>query len=135
MKIKLITAAICMLSLTTFAQSEGDENLAIFNGYYYSQEYQVYFRLNLSEQGMEVPNHELLGNMPGYLAKNHNNFYWLITDWKYSKAHKKSKAPTIDLSLINDSIYSFKQTEGNILKIPNNGKWQKLPKELLFKKK
>ena len=78
MKIKLITAAICMLSLTTFAQSEGDENLAIFNGYYYSQEYQVYFRLNLSEQGMEVPNHELLGNMPGYLAKNHNNFYWLI---------------------------------------------------------
>ena len=124
-----------MLSLTTFAQSEGDENLAIFNGYYYSQEYQVYFRLNLSEQGMEVPNHELLGNMPGYLAKNHNNFYWLITDWKYSKAHKKSKAPTIDLSLINDSIYSFKQTEGNVLKIPNNGKWQKLPKELLFKKK
>ena len=99
---------------------------------------------------MEVTNHELLGNMPGYLAKNHNNFYWLITDWKYSKAHKKSKEQTIDLSLINDygsedftatlkkindSIYSFKQTEGNILKIPNNGKWQKLPKELLFKKK
>ena len=35
----------------------------------------------------------------------------------------------------NDSIYVFKQGSGNTIKVPNNGKWQKLPKTLEFKRK
>ena len=35
----------------------------------------------------------------------------------------------------NDSIYIFKQEKGSTVKIPKNGKWQKLPKTLEFKKR
>ena len=35
----------------------------------------------------------------------------------------------------NDSIYVLKQLEGNTIKVPNKGKWQKLPKTLEFKRK
>ena len=35
----------------------------------------------------------------------------------------------------NDSVYILQQNEGNTIKVPRKGKWQKLPKELEFKKK
>jgi hypothetical protein len=35
----------------------------------------------------------------------------------------------------NDSVYIFKQEKGSTVKIPKNGKWQKLPKTLEFKRK
>ena len=35
----------------------------------------------------------------------------------------------------NDSVYIFKQEKGSTVKIPKNGKWQKLPKTLEFKQK
>ena len=35
----------------------------------------------------------------------------------------------------NDSIYVLKQENGSTLKVPNNGKWQKLPKRLEFLRK
>lgn len=35
----------------------------------------------------------------------------------------------------NDSVYVLQQNEGNAIKVPRKGKWQKLPKELEFKKK
>ena len=35
----------------------------------------------------------------------------------------------------NDSVYVLKQGAGNTIKVPNNGKWQKLPKSIEFIKK
>ena len=37
---------------------------------------------------------------------------------------------TATLTAENDSVYVLKQIEGSTLKIPNNGKWLKLPKTL-----
>ena len=37
--------------------------------------------------------------------------------------------------LDNDSIYTLKQTGGSPLKVPNNGKWLKLPRVIKFKRK
>jgi hypothetical protein len=42
---------------------------------------------------------------------------------------------TASLTYINDSTYIFRQEEGSTVKIPKNGKWQKLPKKLTFKRK
>ena len=35
----------------------------------------------------------------------------------------------------NDSTYTLKQMEGSTLKVPKDGKWQKLPKTLELKRK
>ena len=42
---------------------------------------------------------------------------------------------TATLTCKNDSIYILKQEEGSQLKVPKNGKWQKLPKTLEFKRR
>lgn len=39
------------------------------------------------------------------------------------------------LTCVNDSTYIFRQEKGSTVKIPKNGKWQKLPKTLKFKRK
>jgi hypothetical protein len=41
---------------------------------------------------------------------------------------------TATLTRKNDSIYTLRQNEGNPIKVPFKGKWQKLPKVLDFKK-
>ena len=42
---------------------------------------------------------------------------------------------TATLTRKNDSIYVLKQESGSTIKVPNKGKWQKLPKTLEFKRK
>ena len=82
--------------------------------------------------------------IPGYLGKRLNSFCWLITG---SKVKSKTKA-TIELineygsedleatlTLQGDSLLTLKQGEGSNIKVPNKGKWQKLPDTLVFKKK
>ena len=76
--------------------------------------------------------------------KRLNSFCWLITG---SKVKSKTKA-TIELineygsedleatlTLQGDSLLTLKQGEGSNIKVPNKGKWQKLPDTLVFKKK
>ena len=139
------------LSLTTsFAQSDGINSSSgdidkpqVFRAYIVNKEYDVYMRINLYDQNIEVPGQELYGLLPGYLGKNHNSFCWVITS-------AKVKGNTATLALINDygsedltatltrkndSIYILKQESGSTLKVPKNGKWQKLPKTLELKLK
>ena len=40
---------------------------------------------------------------------------------------------TATLTVENDSLYVLKQVEGSTLKVPKDGKWQKLPSKLVFK--
>jgi hypothetical protein len=42
---------------------------------------------------------------------------------------------TAILTAKNDSLYELRQVEGSTLKVPKNGKWQKLPKTLEFKRR
>jgi glycosyltransferase involved in cell wall biosynthesis len=93
-------------------------------------------RRKITEAGMEE--HVII------LGKKNNPFCWPIT------AAKVKNEQTAELSLINDygsedltatltrendSIYVLKQEKGSTLKVPKNGKWQKLPKSLSFKRR
>ena len=39
---------------------------------------------------------------------------------------------TATLTVKNDTLYVLKQVDGSTLKVPKNGKWQKLPTSLPF---
>lgn len=138
---KIIFSALLMLQSTTiWAQKQGDS----FRAYLYNKTYNVYLRINLYDQDVTVPGQELYGKLPGYLGKLHNSFCWVITSCEI-KDEKKAELQLINdfgsedltatLSRENDSIYVLKQGSGNTIKVPNNGKWQKLPKTLEFKRK
>ena len=138
---KIIFSALLMLQSTTiWAQKQGDS----FRAYPYNKTYNVYLRINLYDQDVTVPGQELYGKLPGYLGKLHNSFCWVITSCEI-KDEKKAELQLINdfgsedltatLSRENDSIYVLKQGSGNTIKVPNNGKWQKLPKTLEFKRK
>ena len=141
MKKYFFTLILASIAALTKAQ---DSNSNTFKGYFYNDEYNVFLNIDFYSMEVEVPNHSLYGNLPGYLGKKLNNFYWVITS---AKIKDKRKA---ELSLINDygsedlkaslrkendSIYIFKQENGSPLKVPNNGKWLKLPKEFKLKKR
>ena len=137
---KIIFSALLMLQSTAiWAQKQRDS----FRAYLYNNTYNVYLRINLYDQDVTVPGQELYGKLPGYLGKLHNSFCWVITSCEI-KDEKKAELQLIndfgseDLSATlireNDSIYVLKQGSGNTIKVPNNGKWQKLPKTLEFKR-
>ena len=99
---------------------------------------------DLYSKGIEVPEHEMFGLLPGYLGKKNNNFYWLITSFNV-KSNKTANLEFINdygsedfiasISKKNDSTFILKQIKGSDLKVPNKGKWQKLPSEIVLKKK
>ena len=81
--------------------------------------------------------------MPGFLGKKNNSFCWVITSCEVVNDKKAtlqlindfgSEDLTATLTRKNDSIYTLRQNEGNPIKVPFKGKWQKLPKVLNFKK-
>lgn len=128
----------CLLSLTMSVAAQRP-----FHAYLINNEYDVYLRINFYDQDITVPGQELYGQLPGFLGKKHNSFCWIITS-------AEIKGNTATLSLINDygsedliatltqkndSVYVLKQGEGSTLKVPKNGKWQKLPKTLELKRK
>ena len=128
------------VSVVVFAQRE----TKAFKGYLYNDEYDVYLRIDFYNESITVPGNELYGKLPGFLGKKNNSFCWAIT------AAEVDGEKTAELSLINDygsedltatltrqndSIYILKQEKGSTLKVPKDGKWQKLPKSLPFKRR
>ena len=112
-----------------------------FRAYLINNEYEVYLRIDFYDETITIPGQELYGELPGYLGKKNNSFCWVITSAKI----KDDKTATLDLindygsedltatlTRRNDSIYVLKQEKGSTLKVPKNGKWQKLPKTLPF---
>lgn len=136
----LCTLAAALLPLLASAQSDSIP----FKGHFENGEYNVYLELDLYDRNINVPAHELFGPLPGYLGKRYNGFYWLVTDGKITSKHKAALSLINDygsedlkasLTMKNDSIFILRQEDGSTLKVPNKGKWQKLPKELELKKK
>ena len=132
---KIIATFILTLMLSpVFAQ----ESKKPFRAYLINKEYSVYLRIDFYQENISVPGQDLYGKLPGYLSKQHNSFCWLITSAEVdgNKATLQmindygSEDLTATLTAESDSIYVLKQIEGSTLKIPNNGKWQKLPKTL-----
>ncbi len=135
----LLSALLLLLPTLIWAQKQGES----FRAYLYNNTYNVYLRINFYDQDVTVPGQELYGRLPGYLGKLHNSFCWVITSCDI-KSEKKAELQLINdfgsedlnatLTRENDSIYVLKQGAGSTIKVPNNGKWQKLPKTLEFKR-
>ena len=135
----LVILFTCQLSLTAVLAQEKE---GPFRAYLYNNEYEVYLQINLYDQNVEVPGQELYGPLPGYLGKKHNSFCWVITAAKIKDDRTATLALindygsedlTATLIRQNDSIYILRQEKGSTLKIPKDGKWQKLPKTLELK--
>ena len=136
----ILSALLLLLPNLIWAQKQGDS----FRAYLFNNTYNVYLRINFYDQDVTVPGQELYGKLPGYLGKLHNSFCWVITSCEV-KDEKKADLQLINdfgsedlnatLTRENDSIYILKQGAGSTIKVPSNGKWQKLPKTLEFKRK
>ena len=138
-KILLILAVYGISLSSALAQKE----IEPFRAYLYNNEYEVYLKIDFYDETITVPGQDLFGQLPGYLGKQRNSFCWLITSAqiKGKTAHLAlindygSEDLTATLTQKNDSLYVLKQVEGSTLKVPKNGKWQKLPKTLEFKRR
>ena len=135
---KKILLAACLAMLATAIQAQKN-----FRAYLYNNEYNVYLRINFYDQDISVPGQDLYGKLPGYLGKLHNSFCWVITACEVKdEQHAEmqlindfgSEDLTATLTWLNDSTYELKQGAGSTIKVPNKGKWQKLPKTLEFKR-
>ena len=136
----ILSALLLLLPNLIWAQKQRDS----FRAYIYNNTYNVYLRINFYDQDVTVPGQELYGRLPGYLGKLHNSFCWVITSCKVKNEKTAelqlindfgSEDLTATLTRENDSIYVLKQGAGSTIKVPSNGKWQKLPKTLEFKRK
>ena len=137
---KLFACMICLLAMLPTMAQEVEEP---FRAYLFNKEFSVYLRIDFYHEDITVPGQELYGKLPGYLSKQHNSFCWLITSAEIEgkKATLQmindygSEDLTATLIVESDSIYVLKQTGGSTLKVPNNSKWQKLPKTIEFKRR
>lgn len=139
---KIILYVVFML-VTISIQAQQDETRP-FRAYLYNNEYNVYLRINLYEQDIIIPGQELYGQLPGFLGKLHNSFCWVITSCRVKDDKEAelqlindfgSEDLTVTLTVANDSTYVLRHVNGSSLKVPNKGKWQKLPKALELKRK
>lgn len=129
-----------LLSALSYAQKDD----TTFRAYLYNNTYDIFLRINLYEQDITIPGQELYGPLPGYLGKHNNSFCWVITSADI-KSEKEAELSLINdygsddltatLTCKNDSVYILQQRHGSTLKVPKNGKWQKLPKVLELKKR
>ena len=122
------------------AWSQDTDSTAFFKGNLYNKEYDVSLNINFYERNVIVSGQEVYGELPGYISKEGSSFCWLITDVTLEgrKAEMElvndygSEDLTATLSLENDSIFTLRQRNGSTIKVPNNGKWQKLPSTMTF---
>ena len=129
-----------MMVLAAYSQSESKP----FCAYLVNDDYEVYLRINFYDKDIKIPGQEVYGELPGYLGKKRHSFCWVMVDAEVVSEQKARMTMINDfgsedleasLTRKNDSIYIFKQEKGSTVKIPKNGKWQKLPKTLEFKRK
>lgn len=140
MKRLIFSTALLFVFAVFFAQ----DNNTPFKGRFDNDEYKVYLVLNLYDQNVKVPGQDIYGELPGYLGKRNNPFCWLMTG---SEVKSESKATVnlinefgsedfeATLTIQGDSLLTLKKTEGSDIKMPNKGKWQKLPNTLVFKRR
>lgn len=131
---------ILLFSAQTVCAQSADSTA--FKGYLLNKEYNVYLRINFYDRNIIVSGQEVFGELPGYIAKEGSSYCWMVTDVTIdgNKAEMEmvndygSEDLTATLTQENDSTYTLKHRSGATIKLPNNGKWQKLPSTMTFKK-
>ncbi len=114
-----------------------------FKAFLVNKEYNVFMRIDFHQQDIRIPGEDFYGALPGYLGKERYTFCWPIVSAKVEQRLAKitlvndygSEDLTATLTQQDDTTFVLKQEDGSALKMPNNGKWQKLPKVLKFIKK
>ena len=119
-----------------------------FKTHLYNEEFQVNMHINFYEQDITIPGQELFGQMAGYLVKDGTTYCWLVVkadiDDKGDDAPRASLLVSNDygsedfqaeLTVQGDTLYTLRHLKGSVLKVPNKGKWQKLPKILELKRR
>ncbi len=132
----LFLIVMAMATMSLWAQSE-DETKP-FHAYLYNKEYKVYMRINFYDQDITIPGQELFGQIAGYLSKDGTTYCWLVVSAEPENTTARlqmvndygSEDLEAELTQTNDSVYVLKQLGGSTLKVPNKGKWQKLPRTL-----
>ena len=136
------TGIVILLQLLTVKAAAQQPDRS-FHAYLYNDTYEVYMNINFYDQNITIPGQELYGELPGYLGKKRNSFYWVVTKCDVESEQKASLQLINDfgsedlkatLTRKNDSVYVLKQESGSTIKVPNKGKWQKLPKILELKR-
>lgn len=131
--------ALSLLVLTATAQQDKRP----FHASLYNQEYQLRMPINFYDEDVTIPGQELFGTMAGYLCKDGTTYCWLMVkaDIQGDKAQLVmcndygSEDLTAELTVQGDTLYTLRHLSGSTLKVPNKGKWQKLPKTLEFRPK
>lgn len=138
---RILHTVLMLLSALTVGAQNGTQDNDTFRAYLINNEYQVYLRINLYDQDVQVPGQDLYGPLPGYLGKQHNSFCWVITACTVKSVCEAelqlindygSEDLTATLVRQNDTLYTLRQGPGSTLKVPHQGKWRKLPKKLDF---
>lgn len=139
----LRTFLLVLLVLFTgsFAKAQTEEKS--FRANLHNEEFGVFFNIDLEKSELMVPGHEIYGPLAGYIGLPTNPFYWLVVD-----AEVKGKTATLQivndygsedlmatLEQTTDSTFTLTQGKGSLIKLPNKGKWMKLPKKMDFKVK
>jgi len=135
-------AIITIIWAFAFIMVQAQEKEEPFRANIVNNEYEVYLKIDFYNESITVPGQDLYGQLPGYLGKKRNSFCWVITSSEINGKTATlsmindygSEDLTATLSVVDDSLYVLKQIDGSTLKVPNNGKWQKLPKTLVFKR-
>lgn len=130
-----------LFSLAAGAQNNHGSEGSPFKASIYNNVYDIYMNIDFYDNSVTVPGHELYGELPGFLGKRHNSYSWMITSSKVKNdRHAEivlindtgSEDLTATLTVKNDTTYVLKQIKGSTLKVPNKGKWLKLPDEVTF---
>ena len=141
MKCKRLFVSFLLLTsiLTMNAQKENQP----FTGSIYNDEYKVWIEMNLHENNITIPLQEIFGEVPGYIGSENDSRKWIIVEASIDK-------DIANLSIINDygsedlhailkknpnGTYTLTQKDGSTIKFAVKRKWQKLPKQLTFKRK
>jgi len=141
MKRTLLTI-IAAIGIAMGAHAQSDSTT--FCGYLYNDDYEMFLQFDLYRGNITVPQHDIYGELPGYVGKKRNSFVWLITDAQITDEKSAtlemindygSEDLTATITQLTDSTYQLRQESGSTLKLPKKGKWQKIPKTITLKKK
>ena len=134
-----LTLLLALLPLAIMAQkTDGPFRTSLYN-----EEFQLRMHINFYDEDITIPGQEAFGQMAGYLTKDGSTYCWLMVkaDVEDNKAKLimsndyGSEDLTAELTVQGDSLYVLHHLSGSTLKVPNKGKWLKLPKTIEFKRK
>lgn len=125
------------------ATAQQDTTTKPFKAYLFNEEYDVYMRINFHENDVVISWADLFGPLPGFLAKQNGTYCWLVLETEVHDNQAElqivndsgSEDLTATLTQENDSIYTLRQKSGSTIKLPQSGKWQKLPRTLTLKRR